>query len=72
MSTRIKGHDYRNGVDLELTGAEWRELLSRAEFTRRIGNGVLAYERSAGRALLAFEIYDDEGAVNLRRREQRK
>lgn len=72
MSGRIKGHDYRNGVDLELTGAEWRELLSKAEFTRRIGNGVLAYERRGGRALLAFEIYDEEGAVHLRRTEQRK
>lgn len=72
MSTRIKGHDYRHGVDLELTGAEWRALLSTAEFTRRIGSGVLAYERRQGRALLAFEIYDDEGAVNLRHTEQRK
>lgn len=71
MSARIKGHDYRRGVDVELTGAEWRGLLSGAAYVRRIGNGVLAYERQEGRALLAFEVYDD-GALNLRRREQRK
>jgi hypothetical protein len=72
MSPRIKGHDYRLGRDLELSGAEWRALLSTADFTRRIGNGVLAYQRREGRAHLAFEVYDEQGAMNLRRMEQRK
>lgn len=72
MSARIKGHDYRRGIDIEMTGAEWRALLSAAAYTRRIGNGVLAFERDNGRSLLAFEVYDDDGAMNLRRRELRK
>lgn len=72
MSARIRGHDYRRGVDLELSGAEWRLLLSQAEYTRRIGSGVLAYERRNGHALLAFEIFDEDGAMNQRRREQRR
>lgn len=70
MSARIRGHDYQRGVDLELSGAEWRTLLSQAEYTRRIGTGVLAYARRNGRALLTFEVFDEEGA--MRRREQRK
>lgn len=72
MSARIRGHDYRRGVDLELSGAEWRLLLSQADYTRRIGRGVLAYERREGRALLAFEIFDENGAISLRRQEQRR
>jgi hypothetical protein len=67
MSARIKGHDYRSGVDLEMSGAEWRALLSAAYYTRRIGNGVLAYQRENGHTRLAFEVYDDNGAVHLRR-----
>lgn len=69
MSARVKGHDYRRGVDVELTGAEWRSLLSAAAYTRRIGTGVLAFERDNGCTRLAFEIYDDNGAVSRRRLE---
>lgn len=72
MSARIKGHDYRCGIDIEMTGAEWRTLLSAAAYTRRIGNGVLAFERDNGRTRLVFEVYDDDGAMNLRHRELRK
>lgn len=68
MSTRVKGHDYRRGVDVEMTGAEWRAILSEAAYTRRIGNGVLAFERDNGQTRLAFEIFDDEGRINPRRR----
>lgn len=66
MSARIKGHDYRHGVDLELTGAEWRSILSGAAYTRRIGAGVLAFERDEGGARLVFEIYDEDGAIGRR------
>jgi hypothetical protein len=72
MNARIKGHDYRRGIDMELSGAQWRELLSSMAYTRRIGNGILAFAREDGRTLLAFEIFDDSGAVGLRRREQRQ
>lgn len=65
MSKRIKGHDYQRGVDIELTGAEWRTLLSAVEYIRRIGTGVLAFQRRDGRTTLAFEVYDD-GSMNLR------
>lgn len=70
MSTMIKGHDYRRGVDLALTGAEWRALLSAAAYTRRIGTTVLAFDRRGdnGQTFLAYEIYDDDGATNLSRR----
>lgn len=66
MSMRIKGHDYQRGVDLELTGAEWRTLLGKVTYTRRIGTGVLAFQRRDGRSTLAFEVYDCDGTVNLR------
>jgi hypothetical protein len=32
---------------------------------RRIGRGVFAYERENGRARLVFEVYDNDGVVNL-------
>lgn len=67
MNTLIRGHDYRRGVDLELTGAQWRALLSTAEYTRRIGAGVLAYARRDGAVSLAYEVYDDDGAMSPRR-----
>lgn len=69
MSALIKGHDYRRGIDVSLTGAEWRSLLSEATYTRRIGAGVLAFERrDDGHTSLAFEIYDDDGAISQPRR----
>jgi hypothetical protein len=68
MSTLIRGHDYRQGVDLSLTGAEWRALFSKATYTRRIGAGVLAFERRDGHTSLAFEVYDDNGTVSSQRR----
>lgn len=66
MSTLIRGHDYRRGVDLELTGAQWRALLSTAAYTRRIGAGVLAFVRRDGETSLAYEVYDDDGAMSPR------
>jgi hypothetical protein len=68
MSTLIRGHDYRRGIDVSLTGAEWRALLTEAAYTRRIGAGVLAFERRDGQTSLAYEIYDDDGAVSAPRR----
>lgn len=68
MSTLIKGHDYRRGIDVSHTGAEWRALLSEAAYTRRIGSGVLAFDRRDGHTSLAFEIYDDDGAISPPRR----
>lgn len=70
MSARtIRGHDYRRGVDVEMTGAEWRALLSEAAYIRRVGNAVLAYQRENGQSHLVFEVYEDNGAVRRRRRE---
>jgi hypothetical protein len=68
MSTLIRGYDYRRGVDLALTGAQWRSLLSAAAYTRRIGTGVLAFERRDGATSLAYEVYDDGGAMPSPRR----
>lgn len=68
MSRLIRGHDYRNGIDVSLTGAEWRALLSEATYTRRIGAGVLAFERREGHTSLAFEIYDEGGETSPLRR----
>jgi hypothetical protein len=71
MNALIRGHDYRRGVDLALTGSQWRSLLSTAEYTRRIGTGVLAYDRRNGHSSLAYEIYDDDGAMPSPRRRGR-
>lgn len=71
MNTLIRGYDYRRGVDLALTGAQWRSLLSTAEYTRRIGSGVLAYDRRNGKTSLVYEVYDDDGAMASPRRERR-
>lgn len=68
MSRLIRGHDYRRGIDVSMTGAEWRSLLSAAVYTRRIGGDVLAFERRDGHTSLAFEIYDDDGAISRPRR----
>lgn len=62
----MRGHDYRRGVDVEMSSAEWRTLFSSVAYIRRIGSGVFAYERENGRARLVFEVYDNDGVVNLR------
>jgi hypothetical protein len=71
MSTLIRGHDYRRGIDVFLTGAQWRSLLSETAYTRRIGSGVLAFDRREGNTSLAFEIYDDDGVIGAQRRGMR-
>jgi len=63
MSALVNGHDFRHGVDLALSAAEWRSRLSEAAYIRRIGQRVLAFERRDGDVSLAFEIFDEGGAI---------
>jgi hypothetical protein len=61
----FNGHDYALGCDVELSRAQWRERLSRSEYTRRVGTDLLGFARNKdGRLLLAFEVYDEGSLGN--------
>lgn len=62
-----KGFDYRTGEDVQMTRAEWRQIINDAHHTRRIGGDLLIFTTGNGNDNvpgLSHEIYDKEENVS--------